>query len=89
MDWRNKSSPNFWSKLGGIFLAQASDVSSLRLLLPPGEHMLGVVAEDGLGAVPHSVASILETGKPCVCNSQVPCRSGLQFLAHGPLGAGS
>ncbi|CAE7740143.1 galc [Symbiodinium sp. CCMP2592] len=54
VDWRNKSSANFWSKLGGIFLAEASDASSLRVALPPGEHMLGVVAEDGLGAVSSS-----------------------------------
>ncbi|CAE7023224.1 galc [Symbiodinium natans] len=50
VDWRNKSSPNYWSKLGGVFLG-TSDASSLRLFLPPGEHMLAAVVEDELGAV--------------------------------------
>ena len=90
VDWRNKSSPNYWSKLGGVFLG-TSDASSLRLFLPPGEHMLAAVVEDELGAVPDQAPGCFEQCK-IVQNKASILRvrlSGLQCLAGGTPGSGA
>ncbi|CAJ1396666.1 unnamed protein product, partial [Effrenium voratum] len=53
VDWRNTGSTNYWSKLGGMFLANISDPSAAiwEVQVAAGEYIMAVVARDKLGAI--------------------------------------